>query len=422
MIPRIDSALSGVCRSALMRKRWTLLAALITLALSLPNWRICLMSMDAWPMAKAVAQLAIIALTALFGLVPSVASALLLAAYAVDVWIPYPYLEANGWCLLLALGYVAFRARPAVAAVVFVFLCGMQYVELAKMGVTVTITAMTSLCGSYAAALAIGMLLRRQQELERLRRQALRIRQFERNLDVAHRLHDATSGELTSISLTAQLCARRTDDAGQRELLDRIIGQSNRALDHVHDIIRLLTDERDRSASEASPNRTDKPASSEERLSPDPHTPAWDDIDLRGFAARMDRKLHEAGFAGSVIVDDAAAAAADRLDGDRKDLLAALLRETVANIIRHGDRADPRYTLHITLTERGIDVMQSNPASSPPQDAAPAGERSDATHPLPDHGLALLRHRIIARSGVMATTLEHGVWRLHASIPTTERR
>lgn len=429
-------------RSFCLRHRWTTLIAVTALVVSIPNWRIGLMAMSDWPIAKTIAQVAIIAATAMFAVAPLPASVAVIAAYSIDVWLPYPYLESNGWCLAIALGYLAFRLRPWCSALAFVYLCLMKYWELAGTGMQVPpstmIGTMISLCSSYLAALIIGILARRQQELESLRRRMLRVQHMERNMEAAHRLHDATSGELTSISLTARLGLHETGTDERSELFRRILAQSNEALAHVHEIIRLLAEEPDGPDSPGAAG--DVAVGSGGNAGDDTvegtaiigggtvrrSTAAGDDTapSRAGFRTRVDgweHALHDAGFACDITVEGDVDDNTNGIDDASRDLLVALAREIVANVIRHADPADRRCMLRITVSESGVDVTSSNPIPPTPQRSARA-TRDDAGRVTPSHGLALLRHRIAARSGSLTASAEHGMWHLHAVIPTAPQR
>lgn len=61
-------------RSFCLRHRWTTLIAVTALVVSIPNWRIGLMAMSDWPIAKVIAQVAIVVATTMFAVAPLPAS------------------------------------------------------------------------------------------------------------------------------------------------------------------------------------------------------------------------------------------------------------------------------------------------------------------------------------------------------------
>lgn len=382
------------CRAFVTRHRGTALIAIVALALSASQWRVELMSAVDWAWPKLALQSAIIVLTMLFAVIPTTSSVLIIVAYSIDVLLPYSYMESNGWCLDIALGYIVYAARPAIGVGAFGYLMMMRLIETAKVSGGIALNMLVPLISGYIVAALIGLLARRQRELALLHQRELRMRQVERNLDTAHRLHDATSGELTSIGLMARLGAQEAESAEQRELFTGILTRSNEALAHVHDVIRILSSEDSAGTSVDSPSQSDVPG-------------------VRSLVDRVDQELHDAGFVGTSTLHVAGSTDAVS-DRDSLDVITEILREVCTNIIRHCDPENRQYTLDVDVSKRGVDIHETN--------AAVVREASSENGRIPaGHGLALLRHRLAACGGTVAMSCRDGVWRLHVHVPVPER-
>ncbi|KFI95250.1 ATP-binding protein [Bifidobacterium stellenboschense] len=385
---------------------WTIPIALAALALSASQWRVELMGVQDWAWPKLLMQLVIVASTALFAVVPSASSVLTIAAYSIDVLLPDPYLESNGWCLAIALGYIAYRARVPLTIGVLGYLIGMKWLEMTAWSGGLALNMLVPLNSTYIAAVIIGLMARRQTELAALRRQAMRMRQVERNLDVAHQLHDATSGELTSISLMARLGIQDAASERQRELFADIVARAGEALEHVHRIIRILAE--DGGSREAGGD-------------------ARGESGVRADGGGVEGELGESGDSGAGRVGDRITGT-----GDTADMVAAVLRELTANIARYGGEGGRCYTLDVDASGRGVDIVQTNPmdgVGNIDESGNPSGigagwggsvDQNIVGTPvaLPQgHGLALLQHRVEACGGVMTVSAEAGVWRVRVHVP-----
>lgn len=302
-----------------------------------------------------------------------------------------------------------------------------SYTALAAVGVE-----MVSYVGSFVLATLIGVSFRwrtQRDESER-RAMALERRQWEldelkRNTELASRIHDTASGGLSYIALTAQRRLRQLpdepDDADDADAAGVAAGatgmglamadvrrdwrfvndQALAVLDEVHKVIDLLRD-----------------GATDETTTIGRETEGHDGCDGIAAVLRASRtKLDRLGFAGDVTLngslpvdaDPAATHAAERLLG-----------EIMANIIRHTSPGEETYHIVVTLGERSIEIMETNPLANgiAQMNDTDAAGKPEATQEH-SHGAGLRLHRELIESlgGELNATGEDGEWVVYARIP-----
>lgn len=225
-------------------RRWTASITAVTVALSAMQWAQSLTSGGPW--YGVPLQIALIAATVLFAVAPMPATFLIVTLHSCVVLLGLggTTVVYDAWSIYMAVGYLAYAARPwaTVAVSGYLGLLATTLIRMATpdMPLTTMASLWVSLCSGYVVAAIVGWSVRQQRQMDLLRRQLMRERYAERNLDAALRLHDQTSTELTSIALTAQLGLRTASAEEHRDQFDRIARQTNEALAHVHRIILLL--------------------------------------------------------------------------------------------------------------------------------------------------------------------------------------
>jgi two-component system sensor histidine kinase DesK len=213
--------------------------------------------------------------------------------------------------------------------------------------------------------------LRRNRELADAREELARLAVSEERLRFARDLHDIVGHSLTAISVKAELAGRligRDDDRAGAEIVD----VQRVARDALRDVRATVQ--------------------------------GYRDVSLAGELASARSVLAAAGISAEIPT------AVDGVPGGNRELFGWVVREGVANVVRHSGATRVR----IAVTPSTVEVTDDG--------AAPL-RRATGGGPVDDHdnssGLAGLRERLRAVGGTLTVGPgDDGGWRLRAEVPT----
>lgn len=218
-------------------------------------------------------------------------------------------------------------------------------------------------------------------------RQRDRIEQIEHNQQLATTIHDSVTRELSTVAMLAwkwEHDSQVGDDV--RTAMNTIRLEAQSALNHVHDVIDLM--------SNTGSDRSDDTSGNVPRLQNIVH--AED-----GAAATL-------GYDGVSLIrgDDSALS-----EHPRCPIVSSLVKELYANIIRHAQPGGDAYALVVKITPDAVTISQTNRTDM----------TGGSTGPLTGvrHGRGLQSHaKAIERiGGTVRSSLEDGQWYFHATIP-----
>ncbi|KFI49341.1 hypothetical protein [Bifidobacterium biavatii] len=239
----------------------------------------------------------------------------------------------------------------------------------------------------YALSAMFGVVLRRNKQyyamLRRNERIQARIDAMDRNLYTAMQIHDAVTGDLSSIVQMSRRAQRHATDDAEAEW-HTVEQLALKALSSVHQVIERL---------ETGGEAPSEPANVKEAIAR-----------IQEETDRCEALLAKQGFVGHATLQqigyptDVPAASID--------VIIMLLRELSANIIRHAAPGS-RYQISVLVNVSGCDVSSVNPATRPDEEAEfPGG-----------HGLAQQRAAVERAGGYMSAIVDNGEWLFHAHVP-----
>ena len=225
----------------------------------------------------------------------------------------------------------------------------------------------------------------------RLKRAEELLGRITREQELAHMIHDSVANDMSTIAMLTWRAKGVEDDT---EILDAIYERSHHALNRVHEVIDVLNGKREM-----------EPA-------PQSAEPVALDIAIEKLMEEQDRLLHMLGFAGSSHLEG------DLFDDGLHDVVSPKVHETVmglleelyANIVRHcTPAAQPSgYSVVVDLDGDVIRITGINPLLPTP--SMMRGIRHG-------RGLALHRTAVESLGGMLAASVQDGVWILNARIP-----
>lgn len=216
-----------------------------------------------------------------------------------------------------------------------------------------------------------------QQETRR------QIEQSQRSQFMASLFHEAVSGNLTRIIVSAECIQRKDPDVYERCGMDDIVHYADDALRQTHQAIDML--QRDGMMPDAAKRITVQAA-------------------VTSVMASGDRRLHDLEYQGCSEVKGECSLCVDQ----RSLVFLALLREVYTNIERHCDPRGSAYRIHIRLTDDMAMLSQTNGTA-----------KTAGWIPAPEsgRGLSLLSKQIRQYSGTVNVSADDEQWRLSCSMP-----
>ncbi|RSX58748.1 histidine kinase [Bifidobacterium samirii] len=343
-------------------------------------------------------------LCCLMPLKPACAAPVCVTAGMIAMAVPAAGFPALSCCMLLAVGVAfAFTPMPAAAG-----LAGIAVIETLWLQGTPALTGAV-LFQLLAALAGFSVRQRRRAASERERAIEARLRSetVAGHLELASRLHDTVTNDLSCIITMTETMLLDRSDPQMETMLTGVRDRAQHALDQSHDMIDVL-----RGAASRHPD-TDAADAAEEpgdaiRPRPDiPPTenpgPSWID-GLRTMVGEEERKLEVLGFRGEcdVIMDGEPTPPA----ADVRRELANVIGELFANIRRHcAPPADYVMTVRIGADE--IRVMEMNAIRPPERESVVSGR-----------GLSLHRRLIAGLGGTMETGIEDDTWIVRITLPS----
>lgn len=226
-----------------------------------------------------------------------------------------------------------------------------------------------------------------------------------KSLDLAARLHDATTNDLSYLMMSIDKLMSENPSQGDSMGLPQLREVARRALDQTHDVIAILSSQDD----EASRTREFHQHVVNEGAVPDR-------MDQFGVEVeRHRRKVAVLGFQGEVIVTDPYDLL-NRLDEGTAQLVRSLLEETFANIAKHAD-CRQGYVFAMQVRSDGLYASVADVSADEVADRS-----TESTKALGmGFGLSHLRRMIGQKGGWLRTREEDGYWSCLAYIPIYHR-
>lgn len=226
-----------------------------------------------------------------------------------------------------------------------------------------------------------------------------------KSLDLAARLHDATTNDLSYLMMSIDKLMSENPSQGDSMGLPQLREVARRALDQTHDVIAILSSQDD----EAS-----RIGELHQHVVNEGAVP--DRMDQFGVEIeRHRRKVAALGFQGEVIVTDPHDLL-NRLDEGTAQLVRSLMEETFANIAKHADRRQG-YVFAMQVRSDGLYVSVADVSADEVAD-----ESTESTKTLGmGFGLSHLRRMIGQKGGWLRTREEDGYWSCLAYIPIYHR-
>ena len=216
-----------------------------------------------------------------------------------------------------------------------------------------------------------------QQETQR------QIEQTQRNQFMASLFHEAVSGNLTRIIVSAECIQRKNPDVYERCGIANIVHYADDALRQTHQAIDML-------------QQNDMVPGAAKRITVQ--------AAVTSVMASGDRRLHDLEYQGCSDVQGECNLCVDQ----RSLVFLALLREVYTNIERHCDPHGSTYRIHIKLTGDRVLLSQTN-GTTRTEDWIPAPESG--------RGLSLLSKQIRRYGGMVNMSTDDEQWQLSCSMP-----
>jgi hypothetical protein len=280
------------------------------------------------------------------------------------------------------------------------------------------------LIGSTLLFLFIGQTLRWKLVAAHTKATEDRLRAFERDAHLAMTIHDATTGGLSFIALTAQREAEMARDNHWREAeaWDAVNQQAIATIDSIHEIIALLdkgaapgADDAALSGSQACCarlRRFDAYRAAVHMSAAWKPTEQASAVQLSAAIARktkaLDKNLSRLGINGTTSMHGSCVPD----DAQTRSIILDLLQEIYTNLARHCS-TQGTYNVFITLDDSLVKIRETNDVSI---DASAAPWKESGM------GLQFHRQRLAAIGGILNTALDDDSWILFAVIPVHGQR
>ena len=200
---------------------------------------------------------------------------------------------------------------------------------------------------------------------------------------MASLFHEAVSGNLTRIIVSAECIQRKNPDVYERCGIANIVHYADDALRQTHQAIDML-------------QQNDMVPGAAKRITVQ--------AAVTSVMASGDRRLHDLEYQGCSDVQGECNLCVDQ----RSLVFLALLREVYTNIERHCDPHGSTYRIHIKLTDDRVLLSQTN-GTTRTEDWIPAPESG--------RGLSLLSKQIRRYGGMVNMSTDDEQWQLSCSMP-----
>lgn len=226
-----------------------------------------------------------------------------------------------------------------------------------------------------------------------------------KSLDLAARLHDATTNDLSYLIMSIDRLMSESPSQGKSMDLPLLREVAQRALDQTHDVIAVL--------SRQNVGVTQVPQFHSHRAGEGIASDRAGRFDAE--IKRHQRELAALGFRGEVIVTDPSDLLS-RFDEKTIQLARSLLEETFANIAKHADRGQ-EYVFAMQVRQDGLHISVADVPAKMPE-----GESAESPKSLGmGFGVSHLRQSIAQSGGWLRTREEDGYWSCLAYIPIYHR-
>ena len=232
-------------------------------------------------------------------------------------------------------------------------------------------------------AYLVGVSIRYQERQRAQQETQHQLKQARLQLMTTILLHDAVSGSLTRILITAERMKREHPDDYARCGMEDIVGYATDALHETHQAIEMIHG--GGSAVNGTGGFTLLRA-------------------VQSTASSGDRRLHELGYHGETFIQGECNLQLD----DRGYAFIQLLHEIYTNIERHCDPQCSTYRIHLRFADDAVTLLQTNGTATSDQWVAP---------PESGRGLALHGEQIKAFGGTIRISTNDGQWHCLCTLP-----
>ena len=332
----------------------------------------------------------------------SMSVAIIVIAYAGDLFTSYASSGNSLPTHLYAYGMLAYSTNVIIAAALFTY----YVVAILLISPPGPGTNPVSMISMYAMVLLLGRALSWSEKTTRKRFEAAqnknRLQELESRARIADAIHDAVTGDLSAAAFVAQRHVGGVSDSPSAAATGPVSAADAEDWRQINEYVLSALTNVHRVIDELNMDATVLPGDADGEALANLLRTTMDD---------GDRRLRKLGFAITSIRH--CAGGKPSASRETAELANNLLREIYANIARHaapGSKID----LSVMLRPNAIEITQINPMKE-----GIAGADGHDNELPGGHGLASFKKQLESHQGALTTSAQDGSWTLFAYIPVT---
>ena len=332
----------------------------------------------------------------------SMSVAIIVIAYAGDLFTSYASSGNSLPTHLYAYGMLAYSTNVIIAAALFTY----YVVAILLISPPGPGTNPVSMISMYAMVLLLGRALSWSEKTTRKRFEAAqnknRLQELESRARIADAIHDAVTGDLSAAAFVAQRHVGGVSDSPSAAATGPVSAADAEDWRQINEYVLSALTNVHRVIDELNMDATVLPGDADGEALANLLRTTMDD---------GDRRLRKLGFAITSIRH--CAGGKPSASRETAELANNLLREIYANIARHaapGSKVD----LSVMLRPNAIEITQINPMKE-----GIAGADGHDNELPGGHGLASFKKQLESHQGALTTSAQDGSWTLFAYIPVT---